>query len=150
MMVNVRENMKTLKIKKMQNDLEMPKVGTVGAAGIDFYQPDSTVVGAHQTVYVSLGVAVEIPKGYMLMLAPRSSMSKTPLIMPNSVGIIDSDYRGEIKAILHNNSDDTYLIRRNDRLVQGILVPIESVKIESVEVLSETERGNGGIGSTGR
>ena len=89
-------------------------------------------------------------KGYMLMLAPRSSMSKTPLIIPNSFGVIDADYRGEIKAILHNTSDTPYLIQKGDRLVQGILVPVGALKLLEVAQLTETVRGAGGIGSTGK
>ena len=117
---------------------------------MDFYQPKSVVIEPHQTQYVTLGLAVEIPKGYMLMLAPRSSMSKTPLIIPNSFGVIDADYRGEIKAILHNTSDDAYLIQKGDRLVQGILVPVGALKLLEVNELTETARGTGGIGSTGK
>lgn len=128
----------------------LPKVGSVDAAGMDFYQPESTVIEPHQTQYVSLGLAVEIPKGYMLMLAPRSSISKTPLIIPNSFGVIDADYRGEIKAILYNTSDDAYFIQKGDRLVQGILLPIGTLKLLEVEELTETARGAGGIGSTGK
>ena len=128
----------------------LPKVGSVDAAGMDFYQPEGVVIEPHQTQYVTLGLAVEIPKGYMLMLAPRSSMSKTPLIIPNSFGVIDADYRGEIKAILHNTSDTPYLIQKGDRLVQGIMVPVGTLKLLEVAQLTETERGAGGIGSTGK
>ena len=117
---------------------------------MDFYQPESVVIEPHQTQYVTLGLAVEIPKGYMLMLAPRSSMSKTTLIIPNSFGVIDADYRGEIKAILHNTSDMPYLIQKGDRLVQGIMVPVGALKLLEVAQLTETERGSGGIGSTGK
>jgi dUTP pyrophosphatase len=128
----------------------LPKVGSEDAAGMDFYQPESVVIEPHQTQYVTLGLAVEIPKGYMLMLAPRSSMSKTPLIIPNSFGVIDADYRGEIKAILHNTSDTPYLIQKGNRLVQGIMVPVGALKLLEVTQLTETARGAGGIGSTGK
>jgi len=128
----------------------LPKVGSVYAAGMDFYQPESVVIEPHQTQYITLGLAMEIPKGYMLMLAPRSSMSKTPLIIPNSFGVIDADYRGEINAILHNTSDTPYLIQKGDRLVQGILVPVGALKLLEVAQLTETVRGTGGIGSTGK
>jgi dUTP pyrophosphatase len=93
---------------------------------------------------------MEIPKGYMLMLAPRSSMSKTPLVIPNSFGVIDADYRGEIKGIFKNISDDAYLIQKGDRLLQGILVPVGALKLLEVDELTETVRGTGGIGSTGK
>lgn len=93
---------------------------------------------------------MEIPKGYMLMLAPRSSMSKTPLVIPNSFGVIDADYRGEIKGIFKNTGDSTYLIQKGDRLLQGILVPAGALKLLEVDELTETARGAGGIGSTGK
>ena len=143
-----RYNADVIKIKRCMPGVLLPKVGSVDAAGMDFYQPESVVIEPHQTQYVTLGLAVEIPKGYML--APRSSMSKTPLIIPNSFGVIDADYRGEIKAILHNTSDTPYLIQKGDRLVQCILVPIGVLKLLEVTQLTETVRGTGGIGSTGK
>ena len=128
----------------------LPKIGSEDAAGMDFYQPESIVIEPHQTQYVTLGLAMEIPKGYMLMLAPRSSMSKTPLVIPNSFGVIDADYRGEIKGIFKNTSNDAYLIQKGDRLLQGILVPVGALKLLEVGELTETARGAGGIGSTGK
>lgn len=145
-----RYNANIIKVKRCLSGVLMPKVGSVDAAGMDFYQPESVVIKSHETKYITLGLAVEIPKGYMLMLAPRSSMSKTPLIIPNSFGVIDADYRGEIKAILHNTSGDAYLIQKGDRLVQGILVPVGALKLLEVTQLTETARGTGGIGSTGK
>ena len=139
-----------IKVKRCMPGVLMPKIGSEDATGMDFYQPESVAIEPHQTQYVTLGLAVEIPKGYMLMLAPRSSMSKTPLIIPNSFGVIDADYRGEIKAILHNTSDGAYLIQKGDRLVQGILVPVGALNLLEVDELSKTVRGTGGIGSTGK
>lgn len=140
----------TIKVKRFMHSALLPKMGSEDAAGMDFYQPESITIEPHQTQYVTLGIAMEIPKGYMLMLAPRSSMSKTPLIIPNSFGVIDADYRGEIKGIFKNTSDDAYLIQKGDRLVQGILVPVGALKLLEVAQLTETARGAGGIGSTGK
>lgn len=145
-----RYNADAIKVKRYMPGVLMPKIGSEDAAGTDFYQPESVAIEPHQTQYITLGLAMEIPKGYMLMLAPRSSMSKTPLIIPNSFGVIDADYRGEIKAILHNTSDTPYLIQKGDRLVQGILVPVGALKLLEVDELTETVRGTGGIGSTGK
>lgn len=145
-----RYNADVIKVKLCMPGVLLPKVGSVDAAGMDFYQPESVVIEPHQTQYIALGLAMEIPKGYMLMLVPRSGMSKTPLIIPNSFGVIDADYRGEIKAILHNTSDTPYLIQKGDRLVQGIMVPVGALKLLEVEELTETVRGAGGIGSTGK
>ena len=85
-----RYNANIIKVKRCLPGVLMPKVGSEDAVGMDFYQPEGVVIEPHQTQYVTLGLAVEIPKGYMLMLAPRSSMSKTPLIIPNSFGVIDA------------------------------------------------------------
>jgi dUTP pyrophosphatase len=145
-----REEENTIKVKRFMNGALLPKIGSADAAGMDFYQPESVEIEPHQTQYVTLGLAMEIPKGYMLMLAPRSSMSKTPLVIPNSFGVIDADYRGEIKGIFKNTGDDAYLIQKGDRLVQGILVPVGALNLLEVDELSETERGSGGIGSTGK
>lgn len=139
-----------IKVKRCMPGVLMPKIGSEDAAGMDFYQPESVAIKPHQTQYVTLGLAMEIPKGYMLMLAPRSSMSKTPLVIPNSFGVIDADYRGEIKGIFKNTGDSTYLIQKGDRLLQGILVPAGALKLLEVDELTETARGTGGIGSTGK
>lgn len=140
----------TIKVKRFMHSALLPKMGSADAAGMDFYQPESVVIEPYQTQYVTLGLAMEIPKGFMLMLAPRSSMSKTPLVIPNSFGVIDADYRGEIKGIFKNTSDDEYLIQKGDRLLQGILVPVGALKLLEVDELTETVRGTGGIGSTGK
>lgn len=145
-----RHNADVIKVKRCMPGVLLPKVGSEDAAGMDFYQPESVAIKPHQTQYVTLGLAMEIPKGYMLMLAPRSSMSKTPLVIPNSFGVIDADYRGEIKGIFKNTGDSTYLIQKGDRLLQGILVPAGALKLLEVDELTETVRGTGGIGSTGK
>lgn len=145
-----RYNADVIKVKRCMSSVLMPKIGSEDAAGMDFYQPESITIEPHQTQYVTLGLAMEIPKGYMLMLAPRSSMSKTPLVIPNSFGVIDADYRGEIKGIFKNTSDDEYLIQKGDRLLQGVLVPVGALKLLEVDELTETARGSGGIGSTGK
>ena len=121
-----RYNADVIKVKRCIPGVLLPKVGSVDAAGMDFYQPESVVIEPHQTQYV------------------------TPLIIPNSFGVIDADYRGEIKAILHNTSDTPYLIQKGDRLIQGILVPVGALKLLEVAQLTETARGTGGIGSTGK
>ena len=147
---NKRYNADIIKVKRCLPGVLLPKVGSEDAAGMDFYQPEGVVIEPHQTQYVTLGLAMEIPKGFMLMLAPRSSMSKTPLVIPNSFGVIDADYRGEIKGIFKNTSDDAFLIQKGDRLLQGILVPVGALNLLEVDELSETARGTGGIGSTGK
>lgn len=142
--------MLNIKIKKLNKNVQLPKQGTQGAAGIDFYLPQTVEFEPNFSKKVPLGVAVEIPKGYVMLLIPRSSTWKTPLRMPNSIGVIDSDYRGEVCALLRNTSDFTITADVGERLVQGVIVPVPSVQIQEVEELSETSRGVGGFGSTGK
>lgn len=139
-----------IKIKKLSKNVELPKQSTQGAAGMDFYLPQPVRFWPKCSKKVPLGVAVEIPKGYVMLLIPRSSTWKTPLRMPNSVGVIDSDYRGEVCALLQNTSYLWAYAGAGERLVQGVIVPVPSIQIQEVEELSETSRGVGGFGSTGR
>lgn len=139
-----------IKIKKLNKNVQLPKQGTQGAAGIDFYLPQPVRFEPNYSKKVPLGVAVEIPEGYVMLLVPRSSTWKTPLRMPNSVGVIDSDYRGEVCALLQNTSNVTWEALACERLVQGVIVPVPSVQIKEVDELSETSRGVGGFGSTGK
>lgn len=139
-----------IKIKKLNKNVELPKQGTQGAAGIDFYLPQPVRFWPKRSKKVPLGVAVEIPEGYVMLLIPRSSTWKTPLRMPNSVGVIDSDYRGEVCALLRNTSIFTTKADIGERLVQGVIVPVPSVQIKEVDELSETSRGVVGFGSTGK
>ena len=142
--------MLNIKVKKLSKNVELPKQSTQGAAGMDFYLTQPVRFEPNHSKKVPLGVAVEIPEGYVMLLIPRSSTWKTPLRMPNSVGVIDSDYRGEVCALLRNTSDFTITADVGERLVQGVIVPVPSIQIQEVEELSETSRGVGGFGSTGK
>lgn len=139
-----------MKVKLMNEYAQLPTRGSKDAAGLDLYCPFHIKVPADSQKKIPLGLAVEIPKGYMGLLLPRSSMSKTPLRCANSVGVIDADYRGELSIAYENISCSDYMIFRGDRIAQLIIVPIAIVDVEEVQTLSETERGNGGYGSTGK
>ena len=139
-----------MKVKRVSEYAQLPTRGSKDAAGLDLYCPFNVKVPADSQKKIPLGIAVEIPKGHMGLLAPRSSMSKTPLRCANSVGIIDADYRGELSIVYENVSCKDYEIARGDRIAQLIIVPIAIVDVEEVNSLSETERGIGGYGSTGR
>ena len=134
----------------MNEYAQLPTRGSKDAAGLDLYCPFHIKVPADSQKKIPLGIAVEIPKGRMGLLVPRSSMSKTPLRCANSVGIVDADYRGEISIVYENVSCSDYMIFRGDRIAQLIIVPITVVDVEEVQTLSETERGTGGYGSTGK
>lgn len=142
--------MEQMKVKLVNEYAQLPTRGSKDAAGLDLYCPFHIKVPADSQKKIPLGIAVEIPKGHMGLLVPRSSMSKTPLRCANSVGIVDADYRGEISIVYENVSCRDYMIFRGDRIAQLIIVPITVVDVEEVQTLSETERGTGGYGSTGK
>lgn len=137
-------------MKILNEYAQLPTRGSKDAAGLDLYCPFHIKVPADSQKKIPLGVAVEIPKGYMGLLVPRSSMSKTPLRCANSVGVIDADYRGELSIVYENVSCKDYEVARGDRIAQLIIVPIAIVDVEEAQTLSETERGVGGYGSTGK
>ena len=142
--------MEQMKVKLVNEYAQLPTRGSKDAAGLDLYCPFHIKVPADSQKKIPLGIAVEIPKGHMGLLVPRSSMSKTPLRCANSVGIVDADYRGEISIVYENVSCSDYTIFRGDRIAQLIIVPVLMVGVEEVNSLSETERGTGGYGSTGK
>lgn len=145
-----------MKVKLVNEYAQLPTRGKVNSdlpqvsAGLDLYCPFSVTIPADSKRQIPLGVAVEIPQNHMGLLTPRSSMSKTPLRCANSVGIIDEDYRGELSIVYENISCKDYEIARGDRIAQLIIVPIAIVDVEEAQTLSETERGDGGYGSTGK
>ena len=139
-----------MKVKLVSEYAQLPTRGSNDAAGLDLYCPFHIKILADSQKKIPLGVAVEIPKGHMGLLVPRSSMSKTPLRCANSVGIIDEDYRGEISIVYENVSCKDYTIARGDRIAQLIIVPIKLVDVVEVDELTATERGSGGYGSTGK
>lgn len=106
--------------------------------------------GLSKQLTIPTGLKLEIPKGYELQIRPRSGLAaKHGITVLNSPGTIDSDYRGEIKVILINHSNDVYVINNGDRIAQGVFAPIIQAQFNAVNELSETERGEGGFGSTG-
>ena len=142
-----------LKVKKMRDNAVIPTRGSKEAAGIDLYACLDEAIGIEpgQTVTFSTGIACEFPKGYFGMVCVRSSIGfKRELGLINQIGIIDEDYRNEIKVGLHNYGCNTQIIEPNERIAQMILLPYALYNIVETDSLSETERGEGGIGSTGR
>jgi dUTP pyrophosphatase len=147
----------TLKIKKLHENAVIPSYAKPGDAGLDLTVTDLEIDGVEHCVVYKFGLAVEIPTGYVGLLYPRSSNAKTDLLLTNSVGVIDSGYRGELMAKFKivkahfQSSEENFPImyRRGDRAVQLVLMKIPSVVIEEASELSETERGAGGYGSSG-
>lgn len=117
-------------------------------AGLDLKSRVDVVIKPHTRATIPLGCCVAVPEGYVLLLFPRSSMGITPLRMCNSVGVIDSGYTGEIKAMYENTSDYDWSIGIGDRIAQAVLVPCAYMGLEYVKELEATKRGDGGFGST--
>lgn len=131
----------------------LPKYETSGAAGMDVRAniKEPIVLGSLDRVLIPLGLRLEIPEGYEVQVRPRSGLAlKHGIGMVNSIGTIDSDYRGEIGAIIVNLSKEPYTIQPQERIGQLVLNKVEQIEWEVVEKLSESERGSGGFGSTGK
>ena len=136
-----------LKIKKLHPDAMIPSYAKPGDAGLDLVATMWIFIERGLIEY-DTGIAVEIPAGYVGLIVPRSSISERGMTLANSVGIIDSGYRGEIKVRVQYGQNSR-LYDRGDRIAQLVIVPCPPVVIEEVDELSDTERGDGGFGSTG-
>ena len=136
--------------KKLDEKAEKPKFGKPGDAGADLVATSLDTSRPGQIVY-GTGIAVEIPEGMVGLIFPRSSIRNYDLVLSNSVGVIDSGYRGEIMATFNYTSKtpDNTIYQVGDRIAQLVIVPVPLVQYREVAELSETERGEGGHGSTG-
>ncbi len=137
-----------LKVKVLSGDV--PTYAHDGDAGLDLRATDSLRIPAHGHVTVGTGIACEFPSGCVGLVFPRSGLAcKSGIALRNCVGVIDSGYRGEIKATLTNDTDEPFEVKAGDRIAQMVVMPYCPCVVERVEELSETERGDGGYGSTG-
>ena len=137
-----------------KSDNQLPAYETVNSAGMDLraYLPEGAIViKPLQRVLVPTGLFMEIPEGYEGQVRPRSGLAiKNGITVLNTPGTIDADYRGEVKIILINLSDTDFTINSGDRIAQIIFAKCEQMEVVNVETLSETERGTGGFGHTGK
>lgn len=141
-----------IKIKKLVAEALIPKYATPGAAGFDLHSIEDYEISPQQTVLVKTGLSFEIPIGFELQVRPRSGLSlKTPLRVSNSPGTVDSDYRGEVCVIMTNTATEgaPILIKKEERVAQGVVCPIIVADFQVSDFLTETERNSGGFGSTG-
>lgn len=137
-----------VKVKRMHPDAVIGKYAKPGDAGIDLTAVD--VIYSDDKVTYDTGLAFEIPEGHVGLLFPRSSNSKKDLLLTNSVGVLDSGYRGSVKFVYRHATDAApSLYEVGDRIGQLLILPYPSVELVEAEELSETERGAGGYGSTG-
>jgi dUTP pyrophosphatase len=184
-----------VKVKRLHPDAVIPKYATAGAAGFDLVAVEDVIIAPGETKKVPLGLAFEIPEGYVMYLCMRSGIAlRTKLRQSNGIGVIDSDYRGEVAMMFDNTTEitiyhelsdpnewgevgiisreafdrkllrvdggeelrleeayprGTYIIRKGDRIAQGVLAEVPRAAFEEADELDETERGAGGFGSTG-
>lgn len=153
MMIEVINSTTKVKIKKLNENAIIPSRGSEYAAGYDLYACTSTpiIIAPHQTVKVGTGLAIELPHGTFGAIFARSGLAtKNGLRPANCVGVCDEDYMGEYIVALHNDTDIPQMINPMERIAQLVVVPYISVEFEEVEKLTETKRGDGGFGSTGK
>lgn len=144
-----------IQVKKLRDSAQLPRRGSAFAAGYDLYAAPAdgkpVEIRPHTTAMVGTGLAVAIPEGYFGGVFARSGLaSKQGLRPANCVGVIDADYRGECTVALHNDTDETRTIQPGDRIAQLVILPFLAAEFEESEALSETDRGSGGFGSTGK
>jgi len=141
-----------IRIKLIRKTSKLPTYGSDSAAGADIYADieNDIEIFPHKTAMIPSGFAIEIPNGFAGFVYPRSGMaSKRGLASANKVGVIDSDYRGEVIVALHNHSDAPAVVSPGERIAQLIIAPVFTPGFEVAAELSDTSRGAGGFGSTG-
>lgn len=141
-----------VKIKILSEYAQVPEYATDGSLGMDLSAAIAApvTIKAGQRMLIPLGFALQIPDGWGAFVFPRSGLSfKKGLTMCNSVGVIDTDYTGEVKVAAINVSDKDYTVNPGDRIAQLVFMPVEKARLVQEESLDDTERGDGGFGSTG-
>ncbi len=141
-----------IRLKKINKDAKIPSYGSEFSAGADLYacEENEITIIPHETRLIHTGIAIEIPNGYVVLIYARSGLaSKRDLAPANKVGVIDSDYRGEILVALHNHGNKDQVIQPFERIAQLVIAPVTQATFEEVEELNTTERNAGGFGSTG-
>ena len=139
-------------IKRLSKEVSLPKYETLGSSGMDIAANINTdiIIDPGKTAIIPTGLALSIPRGFEIQIRPRSGLAaKQKISVLNTPGTIDADYRGEIKVILINLGDNSYTVERGTRIAQMVVCPIVQAQLKEVNDLSETERGEGGFGSTG-
>ena len=140
-------------IKKLNENAVMPTYGSPYSAGADLYACIDTeiTIMPNETVLVKTGLAMELEIGYVALIYARSGLaSKAGLAPANKVGVVDADYRGEVMVALHNHSTEVRYVECGDRIAQLVIAPVYQADFCEVDELSETARGDGGFGSTGK
>lgn len=145
--------MNPIPVKKLFSNAIIPTYGSPFAAGADLYAclESPVTIAPGETAWISTGLSLEIPEGYAGLIYARSSMgAKRGLAPANKVGVIDSDYRGEVRVVLLNHGCESQTINHGERIAQLVITPVLTPGFVEQEDLSQTERGTGGFGSTGK
>ena len=144
--------MSYIRVKKLRHNAVLPTYGSGEAAGADLYAclEEAVVVEPGRTAWIPTGIAMEIPKGCAGLVYARSGLAcKKGLAPANKVGVIDSDYRGEITVVLHNHGPEAQTVSSGERIAQMVITPVLTPAYVEAEDLTDTDRGQGGFGSTG-
>ena len=145
--------MNTMRVKKLRGEAIIPTYGSAQAAGADIYAclESPVTIEPGKTVFIPTGIAMEVPAGCAGLIYARSSMgTKRGLAPANKVGVIDSDYRGEVMVALHNHGGESQTVAHGERIAQLLITPVLAPAFEEAAELSDTARGEGGFGSTGK
>lgn len=135
-----------MQVQLLSVHARLPERATDGSAGYDLFAADLVTIGRDTRELVPLDLAIAIPDGYVGMLKSRSSLAVKGLDVV--AGVIDSDYRGPVKVVLHNSSTRNLTVHKGDKVAQMLLLPVAAMEVVKVEKLNETQRGTGGFGST--
>ena len=143
-------------VNNMAREVEIKYVGSYepqyahkGDSGFDFVCPEKTRIYPGQTILIKTGLYFEVPEGFEIQVRPRSGLSlRTKLRIANSPGTIDSGYRGEVGIIITNHGKDKVILQQNEKFAQGVLCPVIKAKFKKVDSLEDSERKDGGFGST--
>ena len=140
-------------VKKLDPKVQLPSYKTKGSSGMDLmaFIKDPIKIAPNTSALIPTGISVAIPNDVEIQIRPRSGLAaKSSISVLNSPGTIDSDYRGELKIILFNHSNEEFVVKNNDRIAQMVLMPVLKMDFEEVDNLPDTLRGSGGFGSTGK
>lgn len=142
-----------IKTRILKENTKLPFRATEGSAGADLYActDNDIILKSGERKLIPTGIAVEIPVGYGGFVFPRSSVAlKNGIALANCVGVVDSDYRGELMIPAINHGKEDFIIKNGDRIAQLVIMPVDNTEYEIAEELTDTERGEGGFGSTGK